>query len=134
MLKIYGIIIVLGLLGGLGFGVKYYYDSTQAKIEQLTAEKQILDQAVKTNEATIGRMKEDAVRQQQLNTELQSNLRKAEEGLDQIRTTLSDHDLTRLALRKPGLIETRINNGTKEVFEQIEIDSGAAPRTTSTTE
>lgn len=134
MLKIYGIIIVLGLLGGLGFGVKYYYDSTQAKIEQLTAEKQILDQAVKTNEATIGRMREDAVRQQQLNTELQSNLRKAEEGLDQIRTTLSDHDLTRLALRKPGLIETRINNGTKEVFEQIEIDSGAAPRTISATE
>ena len=35
MLKLYGIIIVMGLLGGLGFGAKYYYDSTQAKIEQL---------------------------------------------------------------------------------------------------
>jgi chromosome segregation ATPase len=134
MLKIYGIIIVMGLLGGLGFGVKYYYDSTQAKIEQLTAEKQILDQAVKTNEATIGRLREDAARQQELNNELQANLREAEAGLDQIRATLSDHDLTRLALRKPGLIETRINNGTKEVFDQIEIDSGATPPATSTPE
>jgi hypothetical protein len=62
-----------------------------------------------------------------LNNELQSNLREAEAGLDQIRSTLSDHDLTRLALRKPGLIETRINNGTKEVFDQIEIDSGSTP-------
>ena len=68
MLKIYGIIIVLGLLGGVAFGAKYYYDSTQAKLEQLVAEKQILDQAVKTNEATIGRLREDAARQQELNT------------------------------------------------------------------
>jgi predicted ribosome quality control (RQC) complex YloA/Tae2 family protein len=127
MAKLYGIIIVLGLLGGLGFGAKYYYDSTQAKIEQLVAEKQILDQAVKTNEATIGRMRQDAERTQRLNDELQANLREAEAGLDQIRATLSDHDLTRLALRKPGLIETRINNGTKQVFEQIEVDSGATP-------
>jgi|SaaInlV_120m_DNA_3_1039746.scaffolds.fasta_scaffold85109_1 chromosome segregation ATPase len=127
MLKIYGIIIVLGLLGGVAYGAKYYYDSTQAKIEQLVAEKQILDQAVKTNEATIGRLREDAATQQRLNNELQSNLREAEAGLDQIRSTLSDHDLTRLALRKPGLIETRINNGTKEVFDQIEIDSGSTP-------
>jgi len=127
MAKLYGIIIVLGLLGGLGFGAKYYYDSTQAKIEQLVAEKQILDQAVKTNEATIGRMRQDAERTQRLNDELQANLREAEAGLDQIRATLSDHDLTRLALRKPGLIETRINNGTKQVFDQIEADSGATP-------
>ena len=127
MAKLYGIIIVLGLLGGLGFGAKYYYDSTQAKIEQLVAEKQILDQAVKTNEATIGRMRQDAERTQRLNDELQASLREAEAGLDQIRATLSDHDLTRLALRKPGLIETRINNGTKQVFDQIEVDSGATP-------
>lgn len=127
MAKLYGIIIVLGLLGGLGFGAKYYYDSTQAKIEQLVAEKQILDQAVKTNEATIGRMQQDAERTQRLNDELQASLREAEAGLDQIRATLSDHDLTRLALRKPGLIETRINNGTKQVFDQIEVDSGATP-------
>ena len=127
MAKLYGIIILLGLLGGLGFGAKYYYDSTQAKIEQLVAEKQILDQAVRTNEATIGRLRQDAAKQQELNNELQANLREAEAGLDQIRATLSDHDLTRLALRKPGLIETRINNGTKEVFDQIEVDSGATP-------
>jgi len=33
------------------------------------------------------------------------------------------HDLTRLARAKPGLIEPRINNGTEEVFRQIEQDS-----------
>ena len=33
------------------------------------------------------------------------------------------HDLTRLARAKPGMVEPRINNGTKKVFEQIEKDS-----------
>jgi|TARA_R110002096_G_scaffold69149_9_gene166452 predicted nucleotide-binding protein (sugar kinase/HSP70/actin superfamily) len=30
------------------------------------------------------------------------------------------HNLTRLAAAKPGLIETRINKGTKDVFDSIE--------------
>ena len=33
------------------------------------------------------------------------------------------HNLSKLAAAKPGLIETRINNGTKDVFESIEADS-----------
>ena len=34
-----------------------------------------------------------------------------------------DHNLTRLARAKPGLIERRINNGTAEVFRQVENDT-----------
>ena len=33
------------------------------------------------------------------------------------------HNLNKLALAKPGLIETRVNNGTKDVFNSIESDS-----------
>tara|TARA_R110000796_G_scaffold252253_1_gene385795 strand:+ start:228 stop:620 length:393 start_codon:yes stop_codon:yes gene_type:complete len=33
------------------------------------------------------------------------------------------HNLTKLAAAKPGLIETRINKGTKNVFDSIEKDS-----------
>ena len=33
------------------------------------------------------------------------------------------HNLNQLAAAKPGLIETRVNNGTKEVFDSIENDS-----------
>ena len=33
------------------------------------------------------------------------------------------HNLSKLAAAKPGLIETRVNNGTKEVFDSIEQDS-----------
>ena len=33
------------------------------------------------------------------------------------------HDLSRLAAAKPGLIQPRINKGTKDVFDSIEEDS-----------
>ena len=33
------------------------------------------------------------------------------------------HNLTKLANAKPSLIETRVNNGTKKVFDGIEADS-----------
>ena len=33
------------------------------------------------------------------------------------------HNLNQLAEVRPGLVETRVNNGTKEVFDSIENDS-----------
>jgi hypothetical protein len=33
------------------------------------------------------------------------------------------HNLTKLAAAKPGLLEPRINKGTKNVFDSIEEDS-----------
>ena len=35
MIKVYAIIIVIGLLGGVAYGAKYYYDTPQNTIAQL---------------------------------------------------------------------------------------------------
>jgi len=43
--------------------------------------------------------------------------------MDDYLSIFKRHDLTRLARAKPGLIEPRINKGTKEVFRAIENDS-----------
>ncbi len=43
--------------------------------------------------------------------------------MDDYLSIFKRHDLTRLARAKPGMVEPRINNGTKKVFEQIEKDS-----------
>ena len=39
---------------------------------------------------------------------------------DDLRKKLHKHNLTRLSIKKPGLIEKRINNGTKKLFDNIE--------------
>lgn len=50
------------------------------------------------------------------NTEMQAEM-------DDYLSIFKRHNLTKLARVKPGLIEPRINKGTKEVFEAIERDS-----------
>ena len=50
------------------------------------------------------------------NTEMQAEM-------DDYLSIFKRHDLTKLARAKLGLIEPRINNGTKKVFDAIEKDS-----------
>ena len=55
-----------------------------------------------------------------LNKDLQMKLNEAEEYGDDLRKKLHKHNLTRLSIKKPGLIEKRINDGTKKLFKSIE--------------
>lgn len=52
--------------------------------------------------------------------------------MDDYLSIFKRHDMTRLARAKPGLIEPRINNGTKKVFEAIEQDSQEVENADST--
>ena len=127
MLKLYAFLFIFGIIGGAIFGAKYYYDSTQATIQRLSAEKAILDTALEQQTASINAMQEQMERQNELNTELQANLQEANSGLNEMRSKFARHDLTRLAIARPGLIQTRINNGTDEVFREIEENTNNKP-------
>jgi len=127
VLKLYAFLFIFGIIGGAIFGAKYYYDSTQATIQRLSAEKAILDTALEQQTASINAMQEQMERQNELNTELKANLQEANSGLNEMRSKFARHDLTRLAIAKPGLIQTRINNGTDEVFREIEENTNNKP-------
>lgn len=127
MLKLYAFLFIFGIIGGAIFGAKYYYDSTQATIQRLSAEKAILDTALEQQTASINAMQEQMERQNELNTELQANLQEANSGLSEMRSKFARNDLTRLAIARPGLIQTRINNGTDEVFREIEENTNNKP-------
>ena len=60
----------------------------------------------------------------ELSNELQVELAAATKYKDELIEKLQKHDLTRLSLKKPGLIEKRINNGTKQLFESFESLTG----------
>ena len=40
---------------------------------------------------------------------------------------LRKHDLAKLSMKKPGMMEKRINNGTKKLFRSLESLTGATP-------
>lgn len=129
-LKIYGIIIVVGVLAGVAYGAKSYYESTQATIAQLRENNAKLEVANQTNQATIKRMEQDTVLLQESITSLNQDLQEATAYKDELIQKLQKHDLSMLSLKKPGLIESRINNGTKGVFDALEaLSNPTAPST-----
>jgi len=123
MFKVYMFLALFGVLGGVFYGGYSYYKDTQARISQLTANNATLKAANETNQATITELQATAVLQAELTQDLQKNLQKAEQYQDKLIGKLRKHDLTKLSLKKPGLIETRINDGTKKLFDSIESDT-----------
>ena len=117
MLKIYMLLIVLGLLGGVGYGAYYYYKDTQERIGILTQNNAKLEEATKIQEETINTMIEDREKFEEINRELQKELQTAERYGDQLRATLQKHNLTHLANKKPGLIEKRMQNATNRLWD-----------------
>jgi hypothetical protein len=55
--------------------------------------------------------------------EIQSRNQEIQQEMSRYLDIFKRHDLTRLAAAKPGLIEPRVNKGTKDVFDSIEEDS-----------
>ena len=120
MLRIYILIVVLGLVGGVVYGGYYFYKDTQARIQTLTENSAKLEQATQTQKQTIDTLIADAEKFAKLNSELQLELVRANDYKNELIGKLRRHDLTRLSQQKPGLIEKRINNGTKKLFESFE--------------
>ena len=125
MLKIYLLVIVLGLVGGSVYGGWYYYKDTQERIRILTENTVKLETAKAMQDATINAMIEDRDRFSALNKELGRKLDKANVYKDVLIGKLRKHNLAKLSLRKPGLVEKKINNGTKKLFRSLEVISGA---------
>ena len=129
MIKIYILIAVIGLVGGVVYGGYYYYKDTQSRIQTLTENNSKLEVATQQQEQTINTLIEDREKFDELNKELQVKLDKANQYRDTLIDKLRKHDLANLSLKKPGLVEKKINNGTKELFRSLENITGAPPPT-----
>jgi hypothetical protein len=127
MLKIYVLVVVVGLVGGSVYGAFYYYKDTQQRIQILTENTAKLETAKKLQDITINTMIEDREKFAELNKELQSNMAAANKYRDVLINKLRKHDLTKLSLKKPRLVERKINAGTAKLFRSLEVLSGAAP-------
>ena len=132
MLKIYILILVVGLLGGVLYGGYYYYKDTQARIAILTENSAKLEQATNTQKQTIDTLVADAKKYGELNRELNTKLEAANDYKNTLIDKLRKHNLAKLSLKKPGLVEKKINAGTKKLFESFEEISAIEPDPVST--
>jgi len=127
MLKIYILVAVVGLVGGVVYGGYYYYKDTQSRIQTLTENNSKLEVAHQQQTQTINTLIADREKFEELNKELQVKLDKANQYKDVLIDKLRKHDLAKLSLKKPGLVEKKINNGTKKLFRSLENLTGAPP-------
>ena len=131
MIKLYLLIVVVGLVGGVVYGGYYYYKDTQSRIQTLTENNAKLETAKAIQDQTIQTLIADREKFDKLNKELQVKLEKANEYKNTLIEKLRKHDLAKLSMQKPGLVEKKINNGTKKLFRSLESLTGSPPIPTS---
>ena len=126
MLKLYMLIAVVGLVGGVVYGGYYYYKDTQSRIQTLTENNAKVMAAKAAQDQTINTLIADRDKFDKLNKELHVKLEKANEYKDTLINKLRKHDLAKLSMQKPGLVEKKINRGTENLFRSLENLTGAS--------
>lgn len=126
MLRIYALIFVVAIIGGIGYGAKYYYDTTQATIATLRDNNAKLETAVDTAEQSVATLKGDLAKMGELNNQLQVSLQKAEAYGDELRQKLSDLDLVVEALKDSKVLEGKMNGATANLWRDFMGDTGGS--------
>ena len=119
MIKVYLFLIIMGVLGVVGYGGYMYYKDTQERIATLTANNAKLETAVQISEESVAILQSSIAENAELNLQLQKELQRAENYGDELRDTLQKHNLTHLANKKPGLIEKRMQNATNRLWDDL---------------
>ena len=108
-----GIILILGIGGYI-----LYTQNENLKAENLAYE--VRDQEQKM---AIESLQNDFAVQTTALTDMQKKNNEIEGEMNRYLDIFKRHNLSKLAAAKPGMIEPRANNATKEVFDSIEADS-----------
>jgi len=108
-----GIILVLGLGGYFLYNQNITLKENNAKLEV----------AIVQQEEAIAVIQESYEKQGASLNQMMSKNALIEQEMNSYMDIFRRHNLNKLALAKPGLIEKRANDATKSVFESIENDS-----------
>jgi len=108
-----GVVIVLGLGGFWLYNENITLKENNAKLEI----------AIVQQEEAIAVIKESYEKQGAALNQMASKNAQIEQEMNGYLDIFRRHNLNKLAIAKPGMIETRANDATKAVFESIENDS-----------
>jgi len=125
MIKLYAMLIIIAILGGVGYGGYAYYKDSQQRIATLTSNNAKLDGAIKSSEAAIASIQKDMNRVNNELKKVSSDFADIRAQNSQLAQKLENIDLGILAVNKTQSIERAINGGTKNAGRCFEILSGA---------
>ena len=108
--------ILLGVLAVLGLFTLFLLNEN-SKLAELN---QAFDLRDKQQKEAIETLQQDFKTQTEGLLEIQKRNNEIEQEMTRYLDIFKRHNLTKLAIAKPNLIEKRVNNGTKKVFDNIE--------------
>ena len=112
-------IILGGLLVVSLSGSVWYINYLQDQIATLKGNQLILETEIEQQNADIKKLLSDQQTLQTNINSLEKDKQESEREVNRLRETFARHDLDNLALQKPGLIQTRVNKGTKRVKDTL---------------
>ena len=127
MIKIYMLVVVLGLVGGVVYGGYYYYKDTQSRIQTLTENSAKLETAKKVQDQTIATLVADAKKYEVLNKDLNTRLNAANKYKNKLLGKLRKINLKKLSAEEPAVWEEKINNASKRLLESFESTTAIPP-------
>ena len=117
----------------LGGGYAYHQvtvSGLEGQVVQLEANNRTLkenqvqmEQAVKTAQESLRAAEENAKKSEAAMSSLTARNNELQREKDNAMKIFKDHNLTRLARAKPGMIEKRMNAKTEQVFRDLENDT-----------
>ena len=110
---------LIGIVLVLGLGSYYLYTQNQTLLEN----NQKLEYAVAEQEAAMTAMKENYEKQGKALLNMSRKNAEIEAEKAEYLAIFARHNLDMLALKKPGLIQNRFNNGSQQVMESMEDDT-----------
>lgn len=117
----------MGIIGAMGVAGFLYWNLSVVPMKNKLEEqaKVIIAQDLRDQEqrATIESIQSNLTRTTQALSGLQIQNQQYEVEMAEYLDIFRRHNLSKLASAKPGMVELRANNATKEVFDAIEADS-----------
>jgi len=113
-------LIIVILFSSMVGGGYFYYQDSQATIATLRENNARLGMVAETNQATIQQLQLDAQESLVRMQELSVRAKEAEKYQDELISKFRRHNLTALALQKPGMIEKRVNAAVEKLADELE--------------
>ena len=114
---------IFAILGILAGGAYKVFNDQMIRMEFLAAEKAALEVQAQEQEAALQALELSLTIQREATKDMQEHAADIQDQMDGYLKIFKDHDFTRLARAKPGLIEPRANKATDAVFTDIENDT-----------
>src|SRR6056300_102483 len=131
MARLYLVLLLLGVLGGVGYGAYGYYTSTQQRIQTLSENNAKLEVAIEQSEKSVNLLKNEAAKNAELSKNLQEKLQKAEAYGDNLRNRLRKLDLLADAISNAKNLEGRMNGATAKLWRELMAETGNNTGSTS---